>query len=110
EGYKGLIPAMAAPVSSSSSAMDSSYEAQELRYLLLSSNTQADILNSCRAMETFIQTHNTNQCRHFYVYAKITVMKLKLSPMSFQNLEAASYHEFTRVVERPLMSQGKQRN
>ncbi|KAH9300501.1 hypothetical protein KI387_012084, partial [Taxus chinensis] len=58
---------MAAPVSSSSSAMDSSYEAQELRSLLLSSNSQADILNSCRAVETFIQTHNANQCRHFYV-------------------------------------------
>ncbi|GLJ29834.1 hypothetical protein SUGI_0589140 [Cryptomeria japonica] len=56
-----------AAVSPPSSLMDLSYEAQELSALLLSSTTPADIVNSCRAVESFIQRHNADQCRQFYV-------------------------------------------
>lgn len=51
-----------------SSAMDSSFEAQELSSLLLNaSSSSSDILNSCQAVESFIDRHNKDHTRNFYV-------------------------------------------
>lgn len=53
---------------SSSSLTDSSFEAQELSSLLLNaSSSSSDILNSCRAVESFIDRHTRDQTRHFYI-------------------------------------------
>lgn len=53
---------------SSSSSTDSSYEALELSSLLLNASASStDILNSCRAVESFINTHTRDQARNFYI-------------------------------------------